>query len=77
MLCCKTRGNTAPAGKTKLYIIVRPEDREQYLDAVVRILLHIVNAAVYYDEFLSETSGCDFYDYGAGGIAPGNLREGF
>ena len=59
MLCCKTRGNTAPAGKTKIYIIARPEDREQYLDAVVRILLHTVNAAVYYDDGVGEASHLD------------------
>lgn len=50
MLCCKTRGNTAPAGKTKIYIIARPEDREQYMDAVVKTLLYTVNAAIYYDD---------------------------
>lgn len=50
MLCCKTRGNTAPAGKTKIYIIARPEDHSQYLDVVVKILLYTMNVAIYYDD---------------------------
>lgn len=54
MLCCKTRGNTAPAGKTRIYVVSGPEGRDRYMDAVVRILLQVENAAIYYDDGTGE-----------------------
>ena len=54
MLCCRTRGNTAAAGKAKIYVVSGPEGRDQYMDAVVRILLQVENAAIYYDDGTGE-----------------------
>ena len=46
----KTRGNSAPQGKPRVWFCAHPDDHEPFLDPIARDLLTAQNCAVYYDE---------------------------
>ena len=50
LLSCKTRGNTSPQGKPRVYFCCHPADLSPYFSAVSEELLALQNCALYYPE---------------------------
>lgn len=50
LLSCKTRGNTSPQGKPRVYFCCHPADLSLYFSAVSEELLALQNCALYYPE---------------------------
>lgn len=50
----KTRGNSHPRGKSKVYFCSHPDDFQLYFDSLSDDILEIENCAIYYHENLNE-----------------------
>lgn len=48
-LVYRTRGNTSPQGKPRVYFCSHPQDQKTFLDATVRELLSLADCSIWYD----------------------------
>ena len=48
-LVCRTRGNTSPQGKPRVYFCSHPEDQKIFLEGIVKELLYVADCAIWYD----------------------------
>ena len=62
-IVCRTRGNSNPHGKARVFIAFSPEDGERYPEEIVAILHKFQNCAVYYLRTGSRISQNDLEAY--------------
>ena len=62
-LKCKTRGNTNPQGKPRVYFCCHPEDFERYFEAVSEEILAKHNCAIWYMDNRSSEQDEIFLEY--------------
>lgn len=58
----KTRANSTPHGKPKVYFCCHPKDFKKYFDTISNDILDISNCSVWYPENLSQVRDEDFLD---------------
>lgn len=49
-LTCRTRGNSSPQGKSRVYYAAHPADIPAYAQGIFQDILKVQNCAIYYDE---------------------------
>ena len=58
----KTRGQSSPSGKSKIYFSCHPDDFELYFDEISDEILKIQNCAIWYDGNPEQDDDSDFYE---------------
>ncbi len=52
-ICCKTRGNSSPKGKGRVYFTCHPNDFDTYFEKLCEDIFQALDCAVYYTENMS------------------------
>ena len=64
-LVCKTRGESNPQGKSRVFVAIHEDDVDAWAEKIVMDILGQMNVAVYYPDYKSDEYKEDINDYKA------------